>query len=344
MYTILGAGGAIADALVPALVPGGEPIRLVSRHPRPLPGAAETVAADLTRADDTVRAMAGSRIAFLTVGLPYDVRVWREQWPRIMGNAIAAAQRTGTSLVFFDNVYMYGRVSAPMTEATPFNPVSRKGEIRARIATMLLDAVARGYVTAMIARAADFYGPRARTGVGNVMVMDALAAGKAATWLATDQVPHAFTYVPDAADALVRLAGQRGRMGADVAPAHRRFTADRARVRRAGRRRARRAAATSRGRPLDDPRRRTVRSHDPRARRDALPVRGALPVRLVEVRTDLRRHADALRGRDPRDGTGGATLSGRRGALGRSRQAKCDRGCSRIRKIGSFLCCGDRRA
>ena len=213
MYTILGAGGAIADALLPALVPSGEPIRLVSRHPQPMPGASETVAADLTKADDAVRAMAGSRIAFLTVGLPYDLRVWREQWPRIMGNAIAAAQRSGTRLAFFDNVYMYGRAAGPMTESTPFNPVSRKGEIRARITTTLMEAMARGDVTAMVARAADFYGPGARTGVGNVMVVDPLAAGKAATWLADDQVPHAFTYVPDAARALVRLAGHEDAWG-----------------------------------------------------------------------------------------------------------------------------------
>jgi hypothetical protein len=70
--------------------------------------------------------VAGSRIAFLVVGLKYDLREWRARWPPIMRNAIEA-KRAGARLVFFDNVYMYGKVDGPMTEETPFRPVSRKG-------------------------------------------------------------------------------------------------------------------------------------------------------------------------------------------------------------------------
>ena len=59
-------------------------------------------------------------------------------WPRIMTNTIEACKRAGAKLIFFDNVYMYGKVSGPMTEETPFNPCSKKGEIRAKIATTLI--------------------------------------------------------------------------------------------------------------------------------------------------------------------------------------------------------------
>ena len=54
-----------------------------------------------------------------------------------------------------------------MTEQTLFNPCSRKGEIRAHIATMLLNEMTKGNLTALIARSADFYGPRVRTGIAN---------------------------------------------------------------------------------------------------------------------------------------------------------------------------------
>jgi hypothetical protein len=47
-------------------------------------------------------------------------------------------------LVFFDNVYMYGRVEGWMTEETPMNPRSKKGEARPQIARMLLEANRRG--------------------------------------------------------------------------------------------------------------------------------------------------------------------------------------------------------
>jgi len=206
MVTILGAGGAIGSELVKALRTHDESIRVVSRNPKPVPGAAEAVAADLSNLDDTVKAVSGSRIAFLLVGLKYDVKVWREMWPRIMRNAIEAAKRANARLVFFDNVYMYGKVEGAMTEETPFRPCSKKGEIRAQIATMLLNEMKAGNLTALIARSADFYGPGARTGILNVLVFDKLAKGAKASWLVNDSVKHSFTFTPDAARSLVLLA------------------------------------------------------------------------------------------------------------------------------------------
>ena len=206
MVTILGAGGAIGNELVKELAARNEPIRLVSRNPKLVPGAAEAVAADLSNLDDTIKAVTGSRIAFLLVGLKYDVKVWRELWPRIMRNAIEAAKRANAKLVFFDNVYMYGKVDGPMTEETPFRPCTKKGEIRAQIATMLLNEMKAGNLTALIARSADFYGPGARTGIPNVLVFDKLAKGAKASWLVNDSVKHSFTFTPDAARSLVLLA------------------------------------------------------------------------------------------------------------------------------------------
>lgn len=206
MQTILGAGGAIGAQLLAQLAAAGAPVRLVGRRPQPAPGATEVVAADLSDREQTVRAVAGTQVAYLVVGLPYDTRVWRELWPRILGNAIEACQRARARLVFFDNVYMYGRVAGPMTEATPFQPCSRKGEIRAQLATTLLQAMQAGSVQAMIARSADFYGPDARTSVANLLVFDKFARGATASWLADDAVAHSFTYTPDAARGLVTLA------------------------------------------------------------------------------------------------------------------------------------------
>jgi len=123
-----------------------------------------------------------------------------------MRNAIEAAKRAKARLVFFDNVYMYGKVDGPMTEETPFRPCSKKGEIRAQIATMLLNEMKAGNLTALIARSADFYGPGARTGILNVLVFDKLAKGAKASWLVNDSVKHSFTFTPDAARSLVLLA------------------------------------------------------------------------------------------------------------------------------------------
>src|SRR6266853_6905639 len=205
MVSILGAGGAIGSELVKELTARNEPIRLVSRSPKLVPGA-EALAADLSNLDDTVAAVSGSRVAFLLVGLKYDITVWRALWPRIMRNAIEAAKRANARLVFFDNVYMYGKVEGVMTEETPFRPISKKGEIRAAIATSLLNEIKAGNLTALIARSADFYGPRVATGLPNRLVFDNFAKGAKAMCLINDSVKHSFTYTPDAGRSLALLA------------------------------------------------------------------------------------------------------------------------------------------
>jgi nucleoside-diphosphate-sugar epimerase len=207
MFTILGAGGAIGSPLQAELTAAGHSVRLVSRtaSPKTTPGV-ETLAADLANPEDATRAVAGSNVAFLVAGLKYDVKVWKELWPRIMRNTIEAAKRAGARLVFFDNVYMYGKVEGPMTEETPFRPTSRKGEIRAQIATLLLDEIRAGHITAMIARAPDFYGPEVRSGMPNVLVFDKLAKGSAAICLVNDSAKHSYAFTPDAARSLVQLA------------------------------------------------------------------------------------------------------------------------------------------
>jgi nucleoside-diphosphate-sugar epimerase len=207
MHTILGAGGVIASGLARELIGRGEAVRLISRRARPYPGA-EVVAADLTDAAQTLAAAQGAQVVYLVAGLPYRAAIWEEQWPRVMRHAIEACKGTGARLLFFDNVYAYGRVEGTMTETTPFNPCSRKGEVRARIATTLLDEVKAGAVTALIARAPDFYGPNCATGLANLFVVDKLAAGAKALWPADDTVPHSMIFTPDAARGVALLAAR----------------------------------------------------------------------------------------------------------------------------------------
>ena len=139
MQTILGANGVIGRELARRLPAYTDRVRLVSRTPRRVNGADELVSADLLDASATADAVKGSAVAYLVAGLKYDTRVWQDQWPRVMRHAIDACARHDCALVFFDNVYAYGKVDGAMTERTPYNPCSRKGEVRARIATMLMD-------------------------------------------------------------------------------------------------------------------------------------------------------------------------------------------------------------
>ena len=205
MQTILGANGAIGVELAKSLPQYTDRIRLVSRTPRKVNSTDELVSADLTIQEQVLKAVEGSEIAYLTVGLKYDINVWRVEWPDIMNNVIEACKRHKTKLVFFDNVYMYGKVDGWMTEESPVRPSSKKGEVRATIAKMLMTEVKKGNLQALIARSADFYGQNTSTSLAGMLVFENLLKGKKAQWLITDTAKHSQTYIPDAGRATALL-------------------------------------------------------------------------------------------------------------------------------------------
>ncbi|PWV56039.1 NAD-dependent epimerase/dehydratase family protein [Chitinophaga sp. S165] len=207
LYTILGAGGSIAKELTAVLLGKGKEVRLVSRQGKPVNGVSDVMAADITDPLQTRRAVSGSSMVFLCAGLTYDHKVWQETWPKIIQNVIDACSEGGIPLIFFDNVYMYGLVDGRMTEETPYNPRSKKGEVRAAIADKIMENVKQGNLTASIARSADFYGPAAdSTGILNIMVINKLAGGSKANWIGNDHVTHSYTFTPDAGKALYLMA------------------------------------------------------------------------------------------------------------------------------------------
>jgi nucleoside-diphosphate-sugar epimerase len=205
MQTILGANGVIGNELSKLLPQYTEKVRQVSRNPKKVNATDETFAADLLDPKAVNNAVAGSEVAYLVAGLKYDAKVWDEQWPRVMRNTIDACKRHGTKLVFFDNVYAYGKVDGVMAEDTPYNPCSKKGEVRARIATTLMEEVKRGELQGMIVRAADFYGPGALLSLTHATVFERLRAGKTPQWVGNAKAVHTFTYTPDAGRSVALL-------------------------------------------------------------------------------------------------------------------------------------------
>jgi nucleoside-diphosphate-sugar epimerase len=205
MQTILGANGTIALELSKHLPTYTDKVRQVSRNPKKFNATDETVSADFLNYEQTEKAVAGSEVAYLLAGLPYKTSLWQEQWPKLMKNVIDACKKHNTKLVFFDNVYAYGLVKGVMTEEMPFNPSSKKGEVRAKIATMLLDEIKAGNLNGMIVRGADFYGPNALLSLTYQMVTMKLKAKKSSQWMGDIKKIHTFTYTPDAGKATAIL-------------------------------------------------------------------------------------------------------------------------------------------
>jgi nucleoside-diphosphate-sugar epimerase len=208
IHTILGAGGSVGNALTKELLDNGRTVRLVSRSGFSWHGT-ESMKADVSSLSETIGAVRGSHVVFLCIGLPYDTKVWRELWPGIMTNTIEACRLNGAQLIFLDNVYSYGRVEGKMTETTTYNPCSRKGEIRARIASRLEQEIKQGNIQAIIARAADWYGPYAtKSSIPYFLVFEKLVKGKKAAWLIDAFKAHSYSYTLDCARGLSLLAAR----------------------------------------------------------------------------------------------------------------------------------------
>ena len=215
MQTILGAGGAIGTELAKALTVYTKDIRLVSRNPKKVNETDTLFAGDLTKDIEVKNAVKGSEVVYLTAGLPYNTKFWQSTWPVIMRNVINACIENKSRLVFFDNIYMYdGKDLSPITETTAINPPSRKGKVRAEIVKMIWDAVQNQGLVALIARAADFYGPSVKNvSVLTETVIKPLSEGKTANWLVGDQFKHSYTYTIDAGKATALLGNSLDAFG-----------------------------------------------------------------------------------------------------------------------------------
>jgi len=206
MQTILGANGTIGKVLARELLSYTDKIRLVSRNPRKVNESDELFPADLSKPEMVDRAVEGSEVVYLVVGLDYKLNIWEEKWPKLMKAVLDACIKYNSRLVFFDNVYMYDINAIPhMTEESSINPSSRKGEVRRQIAQMILDDIKAGRLLALIARSADFYGPDNEKSVVMEIGYKNLKKDKRANWFINADKKHSFTFTPDAAKATALL-------------------------------------------------------------------------------------------------------------------------------------------
>ncbi len=204
--TILGSGGAIGIPLAKELKKYTSEIRLVSRNPQKVNDTDELFPLDVNDLYQLSGVIKGSEVVYVTIGFEYNIKIWEKTWPPFMKAVIEACETNGAKLVFFDNVYMYAESAIPfMTEESPMRPPSRKGIVRKEVYEMIASEVEKKNLTALVARAADFYGPDNKNSVLGVMVAKNFLAGKKAQSFGNIDKIHTCTYTPDAAKAMALL-------------------------------------------------------------------------------------------------------------------------------------------
>lgn len=173
----------------------------MSRHPGKVNDTDTLFEANLLDADRTAKAVEGSDIVYFTVGLPMDTAMWERDFPVITKNVIDACTQHRAKLVFFDNTYMYPQNGTPLTEESPFAQVGRKGAVRAKMAEMVLEAMAKQSLNAVICRAPEFYGPGKTQSITNALIFHKIKQGKTLQVLISDQTLRSLIWTPDASKA-----------------------------------------------------------------------------------------------------------------------------------------------
>lgn len=208
---VLGATGGVGGELARALVARGWRVRaLVRNRPGAIDGV-EWVKGDAMVCADVMAAAEGAALIVHAVNPPL-YRHWETLVLPMIGNTIAAARTSGARIVLPGTIYNYGEGCAqPLQESTPQQPSSRKGAIRLAMEERLRAACDTG-VRVLVVRAGDFFGPR----LGNSWFSQGLIKpGKpvrSVLYPGRAGVGHAWAYLPDLADTMVRLAGQEAQL------------------------------------------------------------------------------------------------------------------------------------
>jgi nucleoside-diphosphate-sugar epimerase len=137
---------------------------------------------------------------------------WQKNAMSLAYGAIATAEANGATLMFPGSVWNFGRrMPAMIDENTPMDATSYKGRLRIQMEQRIREACERG-MRAIVVRAGDFFGGGRGSWLDLVIARD-LPRGRL-TYPGPPDVAHAWAYLPDFAQALVKVADRRAAFGA----------------------------------------------------------------------------------------------------------------------------------
>ncbi|MEJ0034696.1 MAG: NAD(P)H-binding protein [Gammaproteobacteria bacterium] len=207
---VLGTTGGIGGEVTLALLRRGWRVRALHRNPASvrLPddahGKVEWVTGDAMKREDVAAAARGVSTIVHAVNPP-KYNNWGGLVLPMLDNTIAAARQQGARIVLPGTIYNFGTEAFPiLSEYSPQQPHTRKGQIRVEMEERLREAATLG-VRTLIVRAGDYFGPQA----GNNWFAEGLLAGsrqvRRVLYPGPRELGHSWAYLPDVAETVVRL-------------------------------------------------------------------------------------------------------------------------------------------
>jgi len=203
---ILGAAGRFGAAAVQAFSTAGwRVLAQMRRAPKgPLPAGASLLDVPLHDTATLAARAAGATVVVYAVN-PLYTR-WDAELLPLFRQGVAVAQRLAARFMFPGSVYNYGERMPPLLAVdTPERPSTRKGDQRVAMEAELQALAAEGLQSVVI-RAGDFYGGGTGSWFDLSVVKD-IARGKL-VYPGPLDLPHAWAYLPDLAQAFVAVAAK----------------------------------------------------------------------------------------------------------------------------------------
>ncbi len=204
---VIGATGGIGGEVARALQARGWRVRALHRDPERVRAgdpSFDWVKGDALDTASVIRAAEGARVVVHGANPP-GYRNWKGLALPMLDSTIAAAAASGARVLFPGTVYNFGPdAGEAVDETAPQHPTTRKGAIRVAMERRLDVAAAEGVKT-LVVRAGDFFGPRA----GNNWLAQGMLLAPGPVKRVFDParagVGHAWAYLPDLAETMVRL-------------------------------------------------------------------------------------------------------------------------------------------
>ncbi|MHA7987092.1 NAD-dependent epimerase/dehydratase family protein [Rathayibacter sp. CAU 1779] len=207
---VLGAG-LIGSLLTAQLAERGDSVRVASRSGTKVDGAL-SIRLDASDPDAVTRAAEGAETIFVVTNPPYTS--WPRDWPPVFRAVIAAAERSGASLVVMGNLYPYGSPTGPMSENSPELTNETKGLVRKAGWLQVREATQEGRIRGVEVRASDYFGPGsdATAHLGKAFFTGILGS-KTVRGVGGVDLDHSWSYLPDIAATLAAAADWTGDWG-----------------------------------------------------------------------------------------------------------------------------------
>ncbi|WP_232311208.1 SDR family NAD(P)-dependent oxidoreductase [Robertmurraya korlensis] len=203
---VLGATGGMGFALVEELVSRGIETTAFARSSEKLVAykqewghLAKTLVGDVMNEQSLSEAVKSVDLVFHSINIPYEK--WNPALFRILEAILIQCKSHKKPIIYVDNIYSYGRQSNPVSEDTPRDPHTKKGNIRLQLQNQIQTST----VPYIIAHFPDFYGPKAESTILQYTFKQMLKK-QSAGFVGHTKLPREFIYTKDGAKALVELA------------------------------------------------------------------------------------------------------------------------------------------